>query len=111
MLQPAIKEVLLRAGAWARARERCRRLDDSKRASAAELNKARKSLAEASEALAVAVSKLERLLQGRRGARKVDWTKVFSAVGTFAAAVEASLRGARGKKGVMDVIDTTGEEV
>ena len=115
-MEREIRQVLVRAGMWARAREKCRSISDSKSAKPHDLDKARAALTKASEQLADAVMKLEALLWRRkpRGRKRtVDWHAVFGAVGILAKATGAAL--ARppvivGRVRPPHVIDTTAEE-
>lgn len=110
-MQTEVTNTLTAARAWARARARCRRIADSKRASDGDLTKAKAQLSVASDALAKAIDAFEKALAkgSRRSRRPVNWGKVFEVVGSFANAVETAVRD---KPPIaVGVIDTTGEPV
>lgn len=106
-----VKDVLVSARAWARAREKIRRLSDSKSAKEDDLEKAKKDLVKCSDALYKIISKLETVLsQTPKTKKAINWHKFFGAVGTVAKAVGSAVAPdsgiIRGR-----VIDTTAEDV
>jgi len=106
-----VREVLQAARSWAKAREKCRRVSDSKSAKPGDLDRAKKTLMRCSDKLARAVATLETMLRKKPRVRKngTDWHSVLGAVSVVAQAVESSIR-PRPPFG-LGVIDTTAEEV
>ena len=110
-MDTAVREVLQASRRWAKAREKCRRVADSKSARPDDLDRAKKALMRCSDRLARAVESLESMLRKKPHTRKngTDWHSVLGAVSVVAQAVESSIR-PRPPFG-LGVIDTTAEEV
>lgn len=109
-----IRDVIVSARSWAKARELARRLSDSKSAKEEDLDKAKKALVKSSDALYKAVSALETFLSRKpketKPKKPIDWHKFLGAVGTVAKAVGSAV--APENLPIMGrVIDTKGEDV
>jgi hypothetical protein len=110
-MESAIRGVLIAARKWARAREKTRRLADSKSAKPEELEKAKRELAKTSDALFKAIVGFERILLRRPKERNkgFDWNRVLGTIGNIAKAVETAAR--QPETIYVEPIDTTAEEV
>lgn len=111
-MDSVVRDVLVAARAWSKAREKCRRLADSKSAKPEQVEASKRELVACSDALFKSVVRFESFLRKQRNARTtkpVDWNRVFGAVSVVAQALETTV--ARPKPFRTEVIDTTGEEV
>lgn len=115
IVDSVVKDVLVAARKWSKAREKCRRVADSKKATEKDLEKAKEALSDASDNLYKAVTRLEAYISKhptKKEGKPIDWNKAFGTVAVIAKGVEEALKPAPGTGPIFGrVIDTTGEDV
>jgi hypothetical protein len=92
-------EILNAARRWARARNKCRRLFDSKSASPHEVEAARNAYNKASDEMELTVMRLEKLLRlngllvpmGKRPRKPFPWPQFLNAISQGAKALEQAV--------------------
>lgn len=110
-MNSAVRQVVNAARRWARERERCRRVCDSKTSSADDISSAKHRFSETAQTLSEAVTAFEKALKQLPKKSRLDWRKVFKAVEVGAKVIEGVVSAGQAEAIRSGVIDTTGEEV
>jgi len=104
--------VITNARKWAFAQASLAKLRDSRSAKPEDLDKAKKTLADAAHALFKAVQELERFLSKPASKSSFDWGAVFGMIAKTAGMLEGVAAAAKGASAPQSrVIDTQGETI